>query len=168
MYTKSILLGILYFFFIHTGFSQSDTLIAKELPDEIKSVIERYNEETFIEDTTAKEKEIGLELDGLIINETISKAGNDFYNQFRKKWDIPGDIKNYTIYISEMPMPGRGNLVSIKINYDEIFQNRISPRMEVIESLADHALSISEQYLVRQQEMEQQLESEDMSGTGIY
>lgn len=163
-----ILFSILHLWAASTSFSQVDTVITKELPKEIKSVIEKYSQESYIEDTSAKEEDISLELDGLIIDETISKAGNDFYNQFRKNWDIPKEINEFTIYIMEKPMPGMGNLISIKINYDEIFQNRINPRLEQIESLADYAVNLSEQYLIRKQQMKEELESEDMSGTGIY
>lgn len=162
-----ILFSLLSLWAASTVFSQVDTVTTKELPEEIKSVIEKYSQEAPIEDTTVKEKDISLELDGLIINETISKAGNDFYNQFRENWNIPKEINEFTIYIMERPMPGMGNLITIKINYKEIFQNRISPRIEQIEQLADYAVNLSEQHLMKQQEISEELE-EDMSGTGIY
>jgi curli production assembly/transport component CsgE len=147
---------------------ERDTLPQKELPEELKSILRKYQKDFSLDEEKVKEEDLSIELDGLIIDETISKIGHDFYNYFNDNWDIPESVKNFTIYIKEKPMPGMGNLITLKINYEEIFKNRISPRQEVIENLANYAIQRSQQYLINYQEIKEQLEGEDMSGTGIY
>jgi curli production assembly/transport component CsgE len=146
---------------------EQDTL--RELPEELKSILKKYKKELASDNQeNVSEQDLTVELDGLIIDETMSKIGHDFYNHFYDNWEVPGSIKDYTIYITEKPMPGMGNLITIKINHDEIFKNRISPRQDVINALADYAINQSRQYLMNYQEIKNQLEGEDMSGTGIY
>ena len=147
-----------------------DTIRGKELPERLKSLIENYQEQQEEETNTAETEEnlsTELALDGLIIDETMSKMGHDFYIYFYDNWSVPSEINNYTIYISEKPAPGMGTLISIKINYEEVFRNRISPSQEVIHSIADYAIYQSQQHLINYKEIQNQL-GKDMQGTGIY
>lgn len=149
--------------------SPNDTAQLKALPEKIKSIIEKYEEENHIAtDTGSNPESILLELDGIILDETISKIGHDFYKYFYDYWSPPEGVSNFTIVIDEKLMPGIGNLVIVKINDDEIFQNRMTPRDYVIESLAKYAINQSRQYLIRYQDIKDQLENEDLKGTGIY
>jgi curli production assembly/transport component CsgE len=163
-----VLLALLFFITSLQLFSQeSDTTINKELPKDLKSILKKY-QKAMESENNINEENLTVELDGLIIDETISKIGRDFYTYFYDNWNISGNIKDYTLYITEKPMPGMGNMIIVKINYDEIFRNRISPRQEVIESLANYAIAQSKQYLMNYQAIKEQLEGDDMSGTGIY
>jgi curli production assembly/transport component CsgE len=94
--------------------------------------------------------------------------GRDFYNFFYDNWDPPKTEQSFTIYIREMPSPGMGNMIQVKINYDEIFRQRISPKQEYIKQLARMAVKQSENYIANYEEIQQQLGGEDMEGTGIY
>jgi curli production assembly/transport component CsgE len=167
-----IYMKILFLFFLMISFcqiySQKDQDTLKQLPEELKTVLKKYQKEASLDKEIREEEDISLLLDGLIINETVSKMGNDFYQYFHDNWDIPASAKKFTIYINEKPMPGMGNLITIKINHDEIFKNRISPRQEVIKSLAGYAISQAQRYLMNYEKIKEQLEGDDMSGTGIY
>ena len=50
----------------------------------------------------AKENELGMEINGLVMDETISKLGRDFYDLFFTKWDIETDV-DYLLKIVEKP-----------------------------------------------------------------
>jgi len=50
-----------------------------------------------------------LEIDGLIIDETRSKIGRDFYDMFYHRWIAPNAASNYSILIKELPSRGRGH-----------------------------------------------------------
>lgn len=109
-----------------------------------------------------------LEIDGLIVDQTITKVGKDFYDIFYTKWDAPKVAKNFTIVIKEMPIPGIGTQVSILINDDEIFKQRIQPRYDIIEAMADYAISRASRFLTNYEAMKAQLGGEDQQGTGIF
>ncbi|MFA8433444.1 MAG: CsgE family curli-type amyloid fiber assembly protein [Marinifilaceae bacterium] len=109
-----------------------------------------------------------LEIDGLIVDQTITKVGKDFYDIFYTKWEAPKVAKNFTIVIKEMPLPGIGTQVSILINDDEVFKQRIQPRYDIIEAMADYAIARASRFLTNYEAMKAQLGGEDQQGTGIF
>jgi len=92
----------------------------------------------------------GLEFGGLVINETRSKMGSDFFNVFYKYWDAPQGTGNFILKISEQPIPSMGTLVSVKIDDYPVFKSRLQPRYEIIENLAKQAVMVSYQRLQQQ------------------
>lgn len=150
--------------------SPYDTAALKAIPERIESIIRQKEEDKKQRNLILEEESeaISVELDGLIINETISKIGHDFYKYYRDYWQPPKDVKYYTIYIGEKLMPGMGNLVYIKIDDQKVFENRITPKDYTIEKTAQYATNRIRAYLEQTLLIQQQLEEEDMSGTGIY
>lgn len=67
------------------------------------------------------------DLDGMVLDETRSKTGRDFYNSFFSSWTKPKDVKNYTIRISEKPGPGLVSVVFVEVNHENIFEVRLQP-----------------------------------------
>jgi curli production assembly/transport component CsgE len=161
---------------VNCGFGQDtiiispyDTTAIKNMPDRIESIIQKYQEKKKQKKIALEEGEsINLELDGLIIDETITKIGHDFYKYFNDYWSAPEGANNYTIYISEKLMPGMGNLVIVKIDEKKVFENRITPRDYVIEQMAKFATNRVQAYLRQYEIIQKQLEQGDMRGTGIY
>ncbi|HEX6982040.1 MAG TPA: CsgE family curli-type amyloid fiber assembly protein [Balneolaceae bacterium] len=92
----------------------------------------------------------GLGLGGLVIDETRSKMGNDFYNIFYKYWQAPENAGNFILTISEQPSPSIGTVIFVKINHEEVFRAKLQPRYAVIEKLAHRAALISYQNLQQQ------------------
>ena len=115
-----------------------------------------------------KEEEISVEIDGLVIDETLSKVGRDFYDAFYSKWAAPIDAKDYTIFVKESPPRMSRFMVSIYVNDDEVFSSYLAPREEIIDAYADYAVSEIEDYLKQRENVSQALESPDMAGSGIY
>lgn len=140
------------------------------MPEKIESIIQKYQDEKKQKKVTLEDEgsAVSLELDGLILDETLTKIGHDFYKYFNDHWNAPEGATNYTIYISEKLMPGMGNLVIVKIDERKVFENRITPRDYVIEQTAKYATNRTKAYLRQYELIQKQLEQEDMSGTGIY
>ncbi|HKJ45201.1 MAG TPA: CsgE family curli-type amyloid fiber assembly protein, partial [Balneolales bacterium] len=88
-----------------------------------------------------------LDFDGLVMDETQSKLGKDFYDIFYKEWDSPKHVLNYTIVIREKPVPSLGTQVMVVIDDKTVFQNFLQPRIEIIEEAAKAAVAYSRQYL---------------------
>ena len=114
------------------------------------------------------EDEIGLEIDGLIVKDTRTKHGRDFYDHFYRNWEAPPNARNFPITIKELPYRLNMTMVIVKINDNEIFRSALQPRREIIISLADYALSRAEEFLVNYEDIMRQLGGEDQTGTGIY
>lgn len=96
------------------------------------------------------ESNVGLEVDGLIIDETRSKMGKDFFDVFYQSWVAPEEARNFTITIQERPMPSLGTIVSVKVNDRNTYQTRLEPRYEMIQQYGKQAVLYTHQYLKQQ------------------
>lgn len=91
----------------------------------------------------------GLGLGGLILDETRSKMGSNFYSVFYKHWDDPENVQNFTITVSEQPMPSRGTMVQVEIDNQLVFRNRLEPRYYKTEQAAKQAVKLCQRRLQR-------------------
>lgn len=100
-----------------------------------------------------------LEVDGLIVDETITKIGRDFYEIFHNKWEAPALSKNFTILIKEFPTRGNVALVQILVNEVMIFDQLLQPRYDIIEELAGYGVAVTFEYLENDR-LRQQLDAD--------
>ena len=124
-------------------------------------------------DVARSEEAAVAEINGLVVDETITKVGRDFYEVFYSRWEpppseaSPGEM-SYTIFIKELPMPGRGSQVSVLMDDTQLFTQPVQPRYDVIESLAEYAVSLVSNYVNNYEQMSRQLGNEDQRGSGIF
>lgn len=111
---------------------------------------------------------LDLEIGEMIFDETITKVGRDFYDEFFSRWSNPTQLKDFSISIKEMPMPGIGTQITVMLDEIEILKQFIRPNQEMIEMLAEYGVGLTNQYLLNYQEIQAQLQSDDQSGTGIF
>lgn len=111
---------------------------------------------------------LDLEIGEMIFDETITKVGRDFYDEFFTRWSNPTQIHDFSISIREKPMPGIGTQITLLIDDQEILQQFIRPNQELIVMLADYSVALVNQYLTNYQEIQVQLQNPDQAGTGIY
>ena len=109
-----------------------------------------------------------LEINGLVIDETITKLGRDFYELFYARWNTPETSFQYTVYIREQVQPGQGTRISVLLNDNDIMSQVLQPREEMLRALASRAIQLTRYQISNYQQMAQQLESEDQSGSGIF
>jgi curli production assembly/transport component CsgE len=88
-----------------------------------------------------------LEIDGLIVDETITKIGRDFYDLFHQYWEPPVQAKNFTILIKELPARGTGALIQISANDELLFEQHMMPRYDIIQEIAVYAVALTTEYL---------------------
>jgi len=93
------------------------------------------------------EEEILLVLDGLVLDETRTKVGRDFYDIFYQNWRAPQDARNFTIRISEQPTPNLGTIISVSVNGTDTFRHRLQPRYEFIEEASQYAVRMTYNHL---------------------
>jgi len=121
---------------ILTKFREAFDELAKEEADTV--VDQRY---------VQAEKDILSGISGLVIDETRSKIGRDFYTVFYQNWTPPENVSGFTITISEQPAPGLGTIISVKANDTETFKYRLQPRYDFIQQAAQYAVSVTHNYL---------------------
>ncbi len=126
----------------------------------------------------------------LILDNTRSKIGRDFYDAFFRfyaelpkstgpvqpadttqkiKSNVELDINAFIVTIEELPAFGVGTtIVSVSLNDQLIWQNYVQIRLEIIELYAMSAAEVANQYVLNYKEVQQSLESEDQKGSGIF
>jgi curli production assembly/transport component CsgE len=146
-----------------TGSVQDTNTQFKEAPESLRKLIE---------DVTAQKEKAGsdadIEIDGLLFDETKTKSGKDFYDYFFSGWEAPPGASNYSIFILEKPYRLTTTLIEIKINETTVFQSFLQPRGDIVEQLAQQAVSQTQMYLDNYEELMRQLEGKDRSGSGIF
>lgn len=82
-----------------------------------------------------------LELDGLVVDETRSRHGRDFYDLFYNGWDPPDGAINYTVRVQEQPGRGMGTIISVQVNDSVVYRTQLQPRYAVVEQAAQQAVA---------------------------
>lgn len=90
-----------------------------------------------------------MEIDGLVVDETATKVGRDFYEVFYGAWEIPPGIAGYTIRIQEQPSPGLGTRVLLLLDDEPLLQLQLQPRFDEVEELAQRAAAYVAEELQR-------------------
>ncbi|MFK7771509.1 MAG: CsgE family curli-type amyloid fiber assembly protein [Saprospiraceae bacterium] len=109
-----------------------------------------------------------IEIDGLILDETRSKIGRDFYEIFYNRWNPPAGAKDFLITIREMPSRGLGARISIEVNENVVLYRFLQPRNGLIEEEANFTISYIKSYLTKNENLKQDMEAGDTMGSGIY
>lgn len=121
-----------------------------------------------LEEKQAERSALDLEVDGLIVDNTVTKMGRDFYDIFMSKWEAPPNAKNFTITIRELPSLGIGTAVVVEINDHQVIEVPLQPRYDIIEEIATYAVGRCYEYLEHYEQIQQELSGDDLSGSGIY
>lgn len=141
---------------------KSDSSKTKPAPASLAKLIKQ----TIKQHTNSND--IDIEIDGLLVDDTKTKNGKDFYDIFYSNWEAPQNAKNYTITISEKPFRLTSTLIVVSINENPVYQAILQPRQDIIESQTEEAIFITQDYLVNYEEIMKQINGEDLTGSGIY
>jgi curli production assembly/transport component CsgE len=88
---------------------------------------------------SAQSADCRVEIDGLILNQTKTRTGHDFYRQFASVWEPPSDATGLNIVIIENANPQWGSIIVIKVNDSVVFQSLVKPNQAAIRELAAKA-----------------------------
>lgn len=126
----------------------------------------------------------------LLLDQTRSKIGRDFYDAFFRHYaelpKAPGlpaptdstrriepnlelDLTAFVVTIEELPAFGVGTtVIVVSLNDQVIWQNYVQARAETLEAYAFDAAELLNQYVINYQDVQNQLESADQRGSGIF
>lgn len=122
---------------------EEDTDTAEAFGEAVDAVISSENNQERTgngEVQRESERQLMLEIDGMVHDETRSKVGRDFYDVFYTYWQSPPQANNFTIRVSEQPSPNLGTTIYVEVNHTETFRMRLQPRYEMIQEAGKHAV----------------------------
>lgn len=91
-----------------------------------------------------------LELYGLVVDETRSRLGRQFYELFYSQWEPPKGSGSHTLEVEERPGLGRGSVVFVRIDDELVYGSRLQPRYSEIEQAAKAAIYYATRHLQKQ------------------
>ncbi len=158
-YLATILLSALLFI----PFSeQKDSIKTKPVPESLKKLFDQVVKQP------ANTNDYEIEIDGLLVDDTKTKTGKEFYDLFYNGWEPPSGAKNYSITISEKPFRLTSTLIVVSINDTPVYQSVLQPRQDIVEGLSVDAIMTTQSYLANYEEIMRQLNGDDMAGSGIF
>lgn len=101
----------------------------------------------------------GTESQGLVMDQTVSKLGRDFYDLFYGAFEAPPGVDNFTIALVERQARANNAVVALLVNDTELFELPLPPRAEMMEETAQAAVAAAFNYLVQAQNISRQLEA---------
>lgn len=101
---------------------------------------------------------LGPESSGLIVDQTITKIGHDFYDQFFSHWEPPPGNDDFTITINERPARGNNAIVALSVNENELLEFPLQAKYDLIEEAAQQAIEVATGFLQQAQNLSKQLE----------
>ncbi len=168
LYCKWVALFFLFMFFL--SISDVNGQETKKVNDSIRTlnILKKTLNDIIEKNKMADDPNFDMEIDGLVMDETRTKVGRDFYDMFFSIWIAPKKVKNYTVTIKEMVMPGLANEISVLVNESLVFKQRVQPRYDVLEQMTKYANQRVVQYLSKYEKMKAQLGGDDQQGSGIF
>ena len=87
---------------------------------------------------------------GLVIDQTRSRVGQEFYENFYRKWmSLPASFRDgYNIVVGEFYNPKYGFVLSVKVDGTLVYQSFTMPRSEEIEERAKEAIGAVIDYII--------------------
>lgn len=167
-----IFLFVLFIFSPLLICAQDSVTIKANAKEDSISILPLDFEEKFegILDEVQGKTDLSKGLDGMVIDQTLTRSGRDFYELFYNQWEAPYNTDNYTIEIKEVPGRGIGigTRILVLINDVEIFTAPIQPNYDIIESTAKYATIVTFEYLEKERNVQLDLIEEDQMGNGIF
>jgi len=91
----------------------------------------------------------GVFLKGIVVEETITKFGRDFFRLYINKYNQNRINGEKIITVEEVIALGTNTKIVVKSGNDVIFQNFINPRADYLNDLADFAIKRTKVYFER-------------------
>jgi len=86
-------------------------------------------------------------IDGLVLNNTLSREGYDFYIMFTHYWTPPVNAVNFQIIVKEYNRAGRSTILAISLNDKELVYRVVTPTYSALDGLASAAANHLSTYL---------------------
>ena len=122
-----------------------------------RKVYEPMSQAAKNEKLSYKKDNEGIQLYGLVTENTKTKPGKDFYDFFYQKYQLSQNPENKIIEIDEMISFGRTTKIMVKIENQIVFQFYSRPKLDYLEEMAGVALQRVNRYFQNLRRQKQQI-----------
>lgn len=98
----------------------------------------------------------GMEISGLLIDETLTRSGRDFFYFFNSNWQSL--LGNHTITIQERQDRGSSTSILISVNDTLVFQSALNRKPGAVEEAAKQAVTRTRDFILYQAEAFEELD----------
>lgn len=120
-------------------------------------------------DSTARRTaRLGSESQGLVLDQTISKIGHDFYDLFYGTFEAPPGTTDFTVLVGERPGRGNSSLLVLTVNDQELLETPLPVRFDQQQELAAQVVEIAQGFLIEAQSVSRQLEAGQRTPLEVY
>jgi len=113
-------------------------------------------------------QETSWESIGMVIDDTRSRLGSDFYQAFYKYWEEPREHNGYQIRISDLPARGRSFRLLIHLDDRQVVNTFLPQKYDDIEDLAKRAVRVMHYQVNNAQQLQNALDAELTTSTDTY
>lgn len=145
--------------------SQKDTTALKEKNSNTQATLQNLVKRVTQLKTGLIEDEIQ---GGIILDQTKTRSGKDFYDNFTQLFDIPDETFDYVIVIEEKPGMGTTTLISVSVNDIEIFANYLQPRQDLLEESSHDAATMATDFIKNYAQILLEMSNKEQTGSGIF
>ena len=110
---------------------------SREVAERIAEALRARSDSTSADDDGVRR----LEVDGLVVDQSITRVGREFYDVFYRLWTPPREAVSYTVEIVEQPAFRITTAVRVQVNGELAYQSQIQPRSDDIEERARQAVA---------------------------
>lgn len=111
--------------------------------------IKSFNPTSQVEETT-------LLIEGLVVDETKTRVGADFYDEFFSIYNQSPKKHNFIISISEMPYRGQTSIIQVKADQDLLYEFFSNPNEEFIKEQAAFSIQSINRYAISKESVKQE------------
>lgn len=105
-----------------------------------QKLLEKLTEEQANSKDVNRDKRDGLELKGIVVEDTKTKPGRDFYKLFYSLYTQNNINGNKVVTIKEVLALGRNTKIEVIVGDDEIFSFFVRPSLEYLTKMNDYAI----------------------------
>ena len=105
-----------------------------------QKLLDKLKEEQANSQDVNKGKRDGLELKGIVVEDTKTKPGRDFYKLFYSLYTQNNINGNKVVTIKEVLALGRNTKIEVIVGDDEIFSFFVRPSLEYLTKMNDYAI----------------------------
>jgi curli production assembly/transport component CsgE len=99
-----------------------------------------------------------MEIEGLIVDQTLSKVGHDFYDLFYTQFEAPAGADDYVVTLIEKPGRGTSTLITISVNDNDLLELPLQPKADYVEAAVAEVIGTVVAYLQEASNVSRQLE----------
>ncbi|QJX46577.1 hypothetical protein HMJ29_06345 [Hymenobacter taeanensis] len=133
--------------------SKAAPLPAKKLEEALRLLLQATSDSA-----QAPRQQRTMEIEGLIVDQTISKVGHDFYDLFYTQFEAPAGTDDYVITLLEKPSRGTATLIMVSVNESDLLEMPLQPKAEYIEAAVAEAIGTVVAFLQEASNVSRQLE----------